>query len=542
MIKLSFFTRPLVLIFLLALFLRLFQLNNFPVGFHNDEVKAGWNAYSILKTGLDDRGNKLALYYNSFGDYRPTGIFYTIIPSLALFGKSEFAVRLPSALFGALTILVLYFLTRELTNKKRVAIIASLLLAINPWHISVSRATSEVVISMFLALLGIYLLIRFLNTITRKFLIWGVFFLILSYFFYHSIRLLAPLFIGMVVFYYWRSLGIKIKKVAVGVLIAVSLTTLFFSLDSQARSRFSQVSIFNDLDVHYELSKMPFEEGPNKVFIARLFHNKLSVYARRFINEYTRYFSADFLIGSTGKPLRYLTVGVGQLTYIEALLLLIGLAAIVRGKQNFLPLLLLLVAPIPAALTTEDAPNLHRALFMIPFIAIIGAYGLEFIFNLKRFKKPTLYLTSFLLVANFIFYLHQYYTHAKFNVSLYRNIGAKELAQELNKVQNNYDKIVLTDIPDDPYPWIAFFTGRDPATFNRDAIKREKGVWTTENFEFTGQRCPSKDVLAAPESPKMLVVDGEGCDYELNLRRMVKILNQIKRPDSGIVYTLWSTI
>src|SRR3989344_1914413 len=109
----------LLFIFLLALFLRVWQLGTVPDGFHIDEVKVGWNAYSILKTGLDDRGNSLALYYNSFGDFRPTGIFYITIPSILLFGKNEFAVRFPSALLGALTVFPLYLFVLSLQSTIR---------------------------------------------------------------------------------------------------------------------------------------------------------------------------------------------------------------------------------------------------------------------------------------------------------------------------------------------------------------------------------------------------------------------------------------
>src|SRR5258708_39049899 len=111
----------LILIFIPALFLRLFRLDTFPLGFHVDEAKVAWESLSILKTARDDHGNFLALYYNSFGDYRPTGIFYTTIPSLIIFGKSNFAVRFSSALFGALTIFPIYYLTLTTTKKKRIA-------------------------------------------------------------------------------------------------------------------------------------------------------------------------------------------------------------------------------------------------------------------------------------------------------------------------------------------------------------------------------------------------------------------------------------
>src|SRR3990167_1234844 len=166
----------LVPIFLLALILRIYKLSEFPFGFHADEVRVGWNAFSILKTGADDRENKLALYYNTFGDYRPSGIFYLTIPSIALFGRSEFAVRFPSSLIGALTIFPLYLFLYELVKSenlkkgKIVALLASVLLAVSPWHMEVSRATSEAVISAFFALFALYFLLKLLNTREKKFL------------------------------------------------------------------------------------------------------------------------------------------------------------------------------------------------------------------------------------------------------------------------------------------------------------------------------------------------------------------------------------
>ena len=516
---------PLFWIFILAFFLRIYKLASFPVGFHVDEAKVGWNALSILKTGRDDKGNLLALYYNSFGDFRPTGIFYATIPSIILFGRSEFAVRFPSALLGALTIFPLYFLVIEFLKKQKnltfsiqhLALTASFLLAVSPWHISVSRATSEVVISMFIALWGIYYFLKGIDAKNKKHFILSVSLIILSYFFYHSIRLLAPIFLLAIILY-----KKAFYKKAILSLFVISFITLLLLLNKEARGRFSQVSIFSDLDVQYELSRMPFEEGPGKVFIARMFHNKPLVYTRRLVNEYTKYFSANFFLESTiPKPARYQTVGVGLLTYIELALFIFGLVAIAQKKFFFLPLLLLILAPFAAALTTEDSPNLHRALLMLPMLVIIESCGF---ITLWKFKK----LIFALLLLNFAFFLHMYFVHNKVHLPLYRNVGAKELAVYLNKVQKDYDQIILTDIPDSPYPWLAFFTGKKP----------------DEKFSFSGQRCPSRDAFEKPDVKRLLVVDAEGCATESNLkaRSDVKLINVIKRPDETEVYNIWSRI
>src|SRR3989344_9151444 len=91
------------LIFLLGVFLRFFILGQVPVSLHRDEAFLGYNAYSILKTGRDISGSFLPIHLESFF-FSPAGYSYFSIPSVALFGLSEFSVRFASALFGSLTI------------------------------------------------------------------------------------------------------------------------------------------------------------------------------------------------------------------------------------------------------------------------------------------------------------------------------------------------------------------------------------------------------------------------------------------------------
>lgn len=540
--------KVIVFIFLLALILRVYKLSSTPLGFHSDEARVGWNALSILKTGMDDRGNKFAMYYDTFGDYRPTAIFYITIPSLLLFGQNEFAVRLPPAVLGAATVFPLFLMVRQILNSRlkdkkaedseNIGLVAALLLAISPWHISVSRATSEVAISAFFATFGMYFLVKAINSENlKKNLLKSFVLFFVSYLFYHSIRILTPLFVFAVIAYFWKVVNQNSKNVLVIFLIVMSLLTVLFAVNPKARGRFSQVSIFTDLDVQHELHRMPFEEGPNKVFIARMFHNKVSVYLRRFITEYANYFSANFLIGKEAKPDRYTTTGIGVLTYVELTLFIIGLAAIAQKKFSLLPLLFLLAAPVAAGLTTEDSPNLHRAFYMVFPIVMVEAFGLMHLPN--KVRK----IAFILLLLNFVFFLHMYFIHAQYKVQRGRNFGAKELALYLKENSNKYDKIILTNIPDNPYPWIAFYGKLNPKEFNKEAVKRKDGIWQYKNYYFTGLRCPSKDAFAKIEG-KILAVDADACATEskLNERSDVKIINEIRGTDeaAGEIYTFWS--
>src|SRR3989344_1223720 len=90
----------LFLIILLAFFLRIYKLGSVPPSLYWDEASLGYNAYSILKTARDEHGKFLPLTnFAAFGDYKPPGYIYAAVPSIAIFGLNEFAIRFPSAFF-----------------------------------------------------------------------------------------------------------------------------------------------------------------------------------------------------------------------------------------------------------------------------------------------------------------------------------------------------------------------------------------------------------------------------------------------------------
>lgn len=533
----------------MALILRIFKLGEFPIGFHVDEVKIGWNALSILKTGMDDGGNKLPLYYNSFGDYRPTGIFYLTIPSIIVLGNNIFAIRLPSALFGALTIFPLYLIVSQIQKRKNesIPLIGAFLLAISSWHIEVSRATSEVVISTFFALFAVYYLLKGLNVSAKKYLIYSFLFFFISYLFYHSIRVLAPIFVIVICINNWGSIKSRFRKKVLAFVGSLFLLTLIFGLSPESRERMSQVSIFNDIDVTYKYGQLKSKNIGRKAIFENIIHSKKGVILDRFFEEYGTYFSTDFLIGEKARPYRYVTPGVGLLSVIEILLILLGILSIIKGGRSKLPLLLLLVAPVTAALTTEDIPNLHRAFLMVPFLMIIGMYGFESIKS-KFFRKIVIVLIS----INLLFFLHMYFEHSQIHRPYlrtfeldspsYRNVGATELGLKLDDLNEDYEKIILTNYPDEVYPWYAFFTNKDPKEFNQFAITRKDGSWKYKNIVFSNLKCPSDDSFVNEKEEKLLVIDAgyPNCAYQTKIKDglPIKVKEKVIRSDGSEVYVL----
>jgi uncharacterized membrane protein len=84
--------------------------------------------------------------------------FYFMHYWINWFGTSEWALRFPSALFGALTVMMIFFLGRELFNLFT-GVVSSLLLAFSPDHIYYSQQARMYPLLVFLVVLSTYSMI-----------------------------------------------------------------------------------------------------------------------------------------------------------------------------------------------------------------------------------------------------------------------------------------------------------------------------------------------------------------------------------------------
>src|SRR3989338_286967 len=115
----------IILILLLAAFLRFYKIDQVPPSLSWDEVSIGYNAYSILKTGKDEWGEAYPLAFKSFGEYKYPIHIYASVASIYFFGLNEFALRFPSALFGVINIFLLFLIAFKLFKNQFIALIAA---------------------------------------------------------------------------------------------------------------------------------------------------------------------------------------------------------------------------------------------------------------------------------------------------------------------------------------------------------------------------------------------------------------------------------
>lgn len=266
----------ILLIFLIGLFFRTYQLDQIPTGFHDDELDAGYIGRYIFTWGEDIKGNLWPVYYDKLEDFRPAGIFYLSGLSTFIFGVNEFAVRFPSALFGSLTILAIYFFSYGLFRNRKIALFTSILFLLSPWHIVLSRATSEGIIGLFFVLIGLTTLNHGLNTKKSKFFGMALISFFISYLFYHSLRVLIPLAIIPFIFF-----GIKTPQMqyrTILLLLFFTTLTLIIGLTPWGHGRFTQIAFFKNPSIPNTIDKLIFAEGPATpitLLKARIFHNFL---------------------------------------------------------------------------------------------------------------------------------------------------------------------------------------------------------------------------------------------------------------------------
>jgi 4-amino-4-deoxy-L-arabinose transferase-like glycosyltransferase len=513
----------LLFILLVALVLRFYKLETFPVGFHIDEAIIGDTAYSLLLTGKDYDGNFLPHSVQVFNDYIPAGYHYLTILPVKLFGLTEFSTRFIGALFGSLTVVSIYFFTQALFKRKVLSLMSSLLVAVAPWHIILSRSSSETLVSLFFILSGFACLFYSLEKKKYLLLFISILLLLFSFLIYHTPRIFVPLmFFATLCIYFWNQKKQKIYSykfwIAGGILLSIFSFYLVFLLGG-GTNRFNQTSIFSNPETQLILAEQIREDGVVGVpaLVARIFHNKIVNYSQTFASNYLEYFTGDFLFFDGAKPNIFAIPNTGMMYLIHLPFLCIGLLTLITSKKKYslLPIFWILLSPIVASLTFDDIPNIRRAVVLFPMLELVSAYGFLFCIEKvsRRFKIPVLVGSGVVLVYLVAYFLHQYFIHMQVHVTGERNNGFKILIHTIDTKFASYDRVIITKRKGGLWPLIVFHTKYDPRKYHDEGSPKDEEFNGFGKYYFVPDLCPSLNTnLQYPESKKVLFVDsGESC-------------------------------
>ena len=355
----------ILIIFVIAILLRFWMLGENPPSLTWDEAAWGYNAYSIGINGRDELGRFLPLdYLESFGDFKPPVYAYLDVLPVKIFGLSEFAVRFPSALFGVLTVIATYFLVKRIFWKSKLkesyALTSTLILAISPWHIMLSRAAFEANVATFFIVLGVWLFLLSMQS-KRWILLLSAISFVLSIYTFNTARIVVPILVLVLAFGFRKELlkGKKEVIIAIALGIILILPTVKFLISPQASLRFKEVNIFSDINV-IKTSNQEIAND-NNAFWSKLIHNRRLLYSVEYIKHYFDNLSPNFLfIRGDGNP-KFSTQNVGQMYIWDIPFFVVGAILIFRRKEGYWWLipLWLAIGIIPAA-TARETPHALR--------------------------------------------------------------------------------------------------------------------------------------------------------------------------------------
>lgn len=511
----------------LGFILRISFLGQFPSGFTPDEASFGYDAYSISKTGADQWGHKLPLVFESFGDYKAPLYGYLDIPFVVLFGLNKVSVRLPNAILGSFAVLATYLLATKLFNKK-VGLVTSLLFAISPWHIMLSRGAFEANLTTFFLPLGLYFLLE------RKYVL-GALLLGLNLFSYHTAKLVTPVVILTFVILYGRDIVTDFKQRKSGVVFGALILGLFGLMTAYtfllgAGSRVGERIITQGATEASFLDKTRVASVVGDS-VARLFHNKVQITAKRFTENYFSYLSPQFLFTNGPREATYgMIPGRGVLFWFTLPLLIVAGKYFYSTSKEFseakyrksLALLgvWVLASPIPASLASGVGFSANRVAAMMPAIDIFIGLGGYLVFEYIKSSKILLYSVIGIIVLSFGFFVEDYFIESPIKNSPAMLYGNLEVARYVKENLSNQQVIVDKSLSE-PQIYFAFEQQIDPK-FYQSATKtwsyKEDGIpWVDQMGEYKLGNLMFKDISKADIKPGNILI-GKPSDFDFEVK------------------------
>jgi 4-amino-4-deoxy-L-arabinose transferase-like glycosyltransferase len=445
-------------VFGVGILLRCLYFPDIPPGINQDEASAAYEAYSLLLTGKDRWGNPFPIYFPGWGSGQNVLYSYLTIPAIAIFGLNIFSARIINLLIGILTLPLMYICVKSIFNI-RTAFYSTLLLAILPWHIMMSRWGLESNLLPFFLLLGTYSIHL---SISRKsasgIIVFSLLPWALSLYAYAVSIFIIPVFI-ILILYLYKDRILKRKwewTFSLIIFVLLSMPLVLFLIKNQIiKSNFG----FEGL-LPISIPLLPYQRSQEA---SRAVGQNLQDNIRFILNGFD-----DRLIWNT--PPFFL-----PLFMITFPFLWIGILDLIRkfkrGYYNFF--LIWLIATIPVLFLIKLNINRSNAL-LIP-ILVLSAFGLQRILD----SLTSQYMHKFLSFAvaiwisvNSILFALDYFSVYPEMVSAQFQVGLENAINTAIEVAEPTEKILLTEEIPLNYIYFLFFKKIDPDSFQKNVVYR----------------------------------------------------------------------
>lgn len=436
----------LVLIVIIAGLLRFMYFNTVPPGLYPDEAMDGTNAQEVLHTGV------FKVFYPENNGRE--GLFMNIQAVLLnlIHQNQPWVLRLPSAVFGLLTVIGLYLLAKELFKSSVMGLLSAFLIAVSYWHLTFSRISFRAIMSPFFIVFALYLLLLSMRKLgeedaangvaqvgfLKELSLWslplvGGLLYGLGFYSYIAYRV-TPLLILIVLGYFfvrskkqnWRKnfWVITVVFLLAAFIAALPLGAYFLKHPADFFGRTSELSVFKAASPALALGKNILETA----------------------GMFTVAGDFNWRQNYSGRP---------ELEAIVGVLFLIGLALGLSRlfKKDFAFAILfswVLLAGLPVVISNEGIPHALRSILLIPPIIMLAAYGGIVLYRWAkqilgiadgRFFAAAITVLALIGVETYFVFFQLWAKNP--NTAAAFNSDYLEVGREINALPNAAVKIVL---------------------------------------------------------------------------------------------------
>lgn len=484
-------THSQILVFLmfLGIAVRVLGISVIPSGLNQDEASIGYEAFSLLTTGLDRNANAFPVHFVSWGNGQNALYAYLSMPFISVFGLNAFSVRIVNALFSCLSLVVFYLLFKLIFDKKK-ALTALSLLVICPWSIMSARWGLESNIFPTLFLFAVFFLLKGIHTSPKYFPLSFLLFAF-SLYAYGTSYLILPLFFLLTVPYliHKKHISIRYSILSLSLFLIIALPIILFVIINHLD--LNQIQLFN-----FTIPKL----GSNRTtVIFNLFTTDfISVFAKnvlRFLNI--------LVLQSDGNDYNAIP-SFGTIYIISFPFFIIGLLNIFRERKfvkethHFIFFSWLLVSFILGITSHININRINILFYPMLYFVVLGLFD---VYKMLKSEFTRHYQVFFICCYTTLFMLFAGYYIVIFREKIKEDFsyGLGDAIQYAEKINTSGTINITKNTINMPYIYVCFYNQIDPDIFRKTVIYKDinngfREVQSFGRYTFGNNLSPSNTI------------------------------------------------
>lgn len=528
MMKIKRENLAIILVLILAIVLRFWNLRLNPVGLVHDEIHQLVNAKSLALTGQGAAGTAAGIFQNE--PFCDGNCVFGELPSFLLipfaFFKTTFpGLKIPLILANVLMIFWFIKFFENITKNKWIGAMVGLMITLNPWAINFGRTAYENIFSFMFYAWSFYLLSKKPFTIKNQVLAIVLGFAAsLSYF--GAKPIFVPLmFVGLGYGFLMEKKNIK-KYIMLAILTVVLMVGYGIVLkNSYAGLRLSEtkllsVEIIGQVNDERRMSL----ETP---VVRDIFINKYTVLSKILLKKYFNGLAPNYLFneGELGND-HFMIASHPFMYLIDLPMIIVGFyhLALLSIPAVLLIVSIIFILPITPMLSNFANTYALRCGLLYPILAAMAGMGIYYLIKVIKNKKAKFLTGIFLLIIYLVSltnFLVMYWYRTPFDKSggwmFFERQAAKYivLSKEINK-DNKF--VVTTPDPVDMIYEYAVFSGR---INDKNFIKEMNGSIKSRKYEIDGIKFSKTCPIKIEKNIVYLLSAGKSCI--VNQNNMIRI-------------------